>query len=173
MGLWDLAFKALLRLRPHDLLDLVPGVDPEEPLRLLDKEIAPPPPLPRALDGCAELSVEGSENSGPLYHVEFESQPSSDSGEGTFLHYALAMLAYPKREVRPVVYYLMPGKDGRRPKSRYRRWSRGKLVLDFRFEAVCLWKLTAEEILARPAPGLWAAVALTDGATLAHVGRAW
>ncbi len=47
MGLWDLSFKVLSRARPHDLLGLVPGIDPSRSLRLIDKELEP-----RALSPC-------------------------------------------------------------------------------------------------------------------------
>ena len=169
MGLLDAAFKLLLRVRPTDLLGLVPGVTPGRPLRLLDKEFAPAPALPRALDGCVELADEAA---GTVFHVEFEAEPRSDTGLRVFQHCALAHLGLAGRPVRPVVFYLTPGTEGRRPQDRYSWEADGRVVLELRFEAVRMWDLGPAELLARPCPALWAAVALCAGVTLADVGRA-
>jgi len=52
MGLWDLSFKVLSRARPHDLLGLVPGIDPSRSLRLIDKEFEPRALSPHAVCAC-------------------------------------------------------------------------------------------------------------------------
>lgn len=146
MGLWDLSFKVLSRARPHDLLGLVPGIDPSRSLRLIDKEFEPRLPLPRALDACLEYEDERGE--GMVFQLEFESEPTSDSGRRVFEHAALAHLTL-KRVVRPVVLYLTPGKEGRRPHDSYQWSANGRAVLRFRFEKVCLWEQSAEAIGAR------------------------
>ncbi|HEY3358072.1 MAG TPA: hypothetical protein VGQ83_32785 [Polyangia bacterium] len=171
MGLFDATLKLLLRARAHDLLGLLPGVNPTRPLRLLDKEFAPPPPLPRALDGCLELADD--EEDGTVFHVEFEAEPRSDTGLRMFRHCALAHLGLNGRPIRPVVFYLTPGTEARPPQETYGWQAHGRPVLEFRFETVCWWRLVAGEVLARPAPALWATVALCGGATLGDVGRAW
>ncbi|MGI5864946.1 MAG: hypothetical protein ACOX6T_23245 [Myxococcales bacterium] len=170
MGLWDLSFKVLSRARPQDLLGLVAGIDPSRSLRLIDKEFEPRLPLPRALDACLEYEDERGE--GVVFQLEFESEPRSDTGRRVFEHAALAHLTL-KRIVRPVVLYLTPGKEGRRPHDSYHWSANGRAVLRFRFEKVCLWELPAEAILRRPAPALWAVVALCCGARLEHVERAF
>ena len=169
MGFWDVTFKLLLRLRPQDLLGLVPGIREGERLRLVDKELVPPA-APRTLDGCVELESEGGE--GTLYHVEFESTPRSDTALRVFEHFAWAHCANRGREVRPIVYYLEPGKEGREPAECHEAWADGRKVLDFRFETVLLWEIEADELLRRPAPALWSVVALAKSAGLGHVEQA-
>ncbi|HEY3356035.1 MAG TPA: hypothetical protein VGQ83_22470 [Polyangia bacterium] len=169
MGLWDVAFKHLLRLRPHDLLDLVPGIKTDAPLQLRNPELARIRP-PKSLDGCVELE---SEPGGTLYHVEFEATPRSDSAFRAFEHFALAHChGTTARPVRTVVFFLTPGTEGRTPPDAYAAAADGRVVCEFRFDSVRLWELDAEEVLRRRAPGLWAVVALSRGAEVVHVGRA-
>jgi len=170
MGLLDAALKLLVRAGPAELLGLVPGVPADRAWRLLDKEFTPPPPLPRALDGCLEVT---GEEGGTVYHLEFEAEPRSDTGLRVFRHCALAHLGLEGRPIRPIVYYLTPGREGRAPQDRYAWTADGKTVLELRFEITCLWERQPADLLARRAPALWALVPLCAGATLADVAQAW
>ncbi|MBI5481286.1 MAG: Rpn family recombination-promoting nuclease/putative transposase [Deltaproteobacteria bacterium] len=168
MGLWDVTFKRLLRLRPQDLLSLVPGAPADQPWRLCPTEFVPRP-TSRMLDGCLDLEADPG---GTLYHVEFEATPRSDTGRRVFEHFALVHAAHPGRAVRPVVFYLGPGEQSRRPQDRHVVLADGEAICDFRFDAVRLWEFDADELLARPAPALWSVVTLGRGAGLPHVARA-
>jgi hypothetical protein len=169
MGLWDLTLKRLLRACPDDLLSLLPGVRHGRPLRLLDKEFPPPVALPRALDGCVEVAEPGED--GTVLHVEFEAEPRSDTGRRVFEHCVLAHLGL-GRPIRPVVFYLSPAPDGRRPLAGYGWAADDRDVLLLRFETVCLWELSAADLLARAVPALWTLTGLCGGALPADVGRA-
>ncbi|HEY3356376.1 MAG TPA: hypothetical protein VGQ83_24210 [Polyangia bacterium] len=168
MGIWDITFKQLMRLRPQDLIGLLPGVPSGAKLRLADKEF-PPPAAPKLLDACIELESDGS---GTLYHLEFEAEPRRDAPLRVFEHFSLAHCGLGGRPVRPVVFYLSPGARGQRGLVRPDVVADGRLVCRFDFEAVRIWELDAGMLLRRPAPALWALVGLCRGAALAHVARA-
>jgi hypothetical protein len=169
VGLWDVTLKVVMRYRPQDLLALVPGVERPRKVRVLDKEIAGPL-APRALDACVQIASEDED--GTVFHVEFESAPRSDAGRRVLVHYALTHDRLGATPLCPVVYYLTPGTEGRRPADRYQTEARGKPVCDLRFETVSLWQVRVTDVLAIAAPGLWALVGLCAGATVADVARA-
>ncbi len=168
MGRWDRLLKLVARLRPFDLLGMVPGGSGSgrSRVRALDKELERVRQS-RLLDGLLEVE----EPSGKAwFHLEYEKQPRSDSAKRSFEHwvYAEARLRQP---LRTVIFYLTPGSEGRRPQDGFRIAVGGTEVC-FRCETVCLWRVPVEKILARPAPGLWALAAWLGGAGSAHVERA-
>lgn len=168
MGLWDVTFKRLVRLRPGDLLVPVIGVAPHRAYRLLDKEMERLPAT-KSLDAL----VEDRRGSKRLYHLEFEAVPQSDSGRRVFEHYVLAHLRFPTRPLESVVYYLQPGRERRPPVDAYRCYADGVLKSIFFFDAVALWRITPATFLEQAgAPALWAMVPLCKAATLEDVGRA-
>ena len=161
--------KLVVRLRPFDLLGMVPGGAWSEGARVraLDKEIERPP-LARLLDGVLEVEEEGGGKS--WFHLEYEKQPRSKSASKTFEHWTYASSRLQK-PLRTVIFYLTPGNEGRRPKDGCRLVVGGTEV-SFRCEIVCLWQVPVEEILAGPVPGLWALAAWFKGAEREHVERA-
>jgi hypothetical protein len=168
MGRWDRDFKVIGRLRPLDLLGLVPGARARGVARSLDKELASAPPLPRALDQIVE--VEEPDGTLAAYQLEFEAEPRSDTGERVFEHWAYSRMVL-GRALRLVVFYLAPGKEGRRPQRRFAATS-GRTTARFSFEVVCLWKVDVALMLGPQTPGLWALAPLARGAGPAQIERA-
>jgi hypothetical protein len=160
MGRWDRDFKVIGRLRPLDLLGLVPGIRAGATARSLEKELASAPPLPRALDQLVEIEEPGGART--AFQLEFEAEPRSDTAERVFDHWAYAHLVL-GRVIRCVVFYMSRGSAGRRPQSRFVA-GRGRTAVRFSFETVCFWELEADAMLASEAPGLWALSSLGNGA---------
>ncbi|HCF61450.1 MAG TPA: hypothetical protein DFS52_26070 [Myxococcales bacterium] len=150
MGRWDRDFKVVGRLRPLDLLGLVPGVVTRGArFRSLEKELASAAPMPRAFDLFVELA--DAQGGRQTFQIEAEARPRSNTGKRIFNRWSYAHLVL-GRPVECVVFYLMPAREGRRPQTRY-SVKRGSTSVDFLFQAVCLWWQRADRLLEGQTPG--------------------
>jgi hypothetical protein len=164
----DRDFKVVGRLRPLDLLGLVPGPPIRGTARSVDKEVAAAPQLPRLLDQIVEIEELGGALTS--FQLEFESEPQSDTGKRVFEHWALSQRVL-GRDLRCVVFYMAKGKGRRRPQRRYVVRC-GATALRFSFEAICLWEVDVDALLAPSVPGLWPLAPLGRGASVEHAERA-
>jgi hypothetical protein len=169
MGRWDRDFKVIGRLRPLDLLRLVPEVEIKGTrVRSLEKELASASPMPRAFD--LFLALRGNRKDEQSFQIEAEARPRSDTGKRVYSRWSYAHLVL-GRPLECVVFYLLPDKRGRRPQSRY-SVSKGATSVDFRFLAICLWETPTGRLLDEESPGPWPLAVLGKDCERRHVVRA-
>lgn len=120
----------------------------------------------RTVDGSYQATIDGAP---AVVHVEFEAEPSSDSGARAVEH-ALVLYVALRRRVRVVVFYLHPASDGRRPLDRH-ALPIGEEPAAIVFRPVALWDLDPEVALDGPV-GLLPFVPLMRDASLGQVRRA-
>jgi hypothetical protein len=120
----------------------------------------------RTVDGSYQATIDGAP---AVVHVEFEAEPSSDSGARAAEH-ACVLYAALRLRVRVVVFYLHRASDGRRPLDRH-TLPIGEEPAAIVFRPVPLWEQDPEVALAGPI-GLLPFVPLMRDASLGQVKRA-
>jgi hypothetical protein len=120
----------------------------------------------RTVDGSYQATIDGVP---AVVHVEFEAEPSSDSGARAAEH-ALVLYVALRRRVRVVVFYLHRASDGRRPLDRH-TLPIGEEPAAIVFRPVALREQDPEGALTGPV-GLLPFVPLMRDASLGQVKRA-
>lgn len=158
----DHGAKLALHIDPQGVISLgLPGaiVDGPLPAEAISAQ--------RTVDAAFEATF--ADGTHGILHVEFEAQPSSDSGTRA-ARAACALHIATERRVRVVVFYLHPAADGRRPPDRC-VLPIGEEPVPITFQARPLWEVDPEVVLGASITGLLPFVPLMRDATLEHVRR--